>query len=185
MNTYLLLHPSSAVIVEKIFKNINDEGFEIKEAYRIKEWNKLLDNLYKNTYLKAETIKMHVHAHAFLNNYLYGNSGILLILYKNEDYNTMIKDTLNLKKSIRSSMNKTKDGTISIRMNLKGIFSEGEYKELLCSKINDDEKVFLSYVHCPDTREQYIEDFSLFNSMDLRRLDIHDIESILKYHSYL
>jgi hypothetical protein len=180
-NTYLLLHPSSAVIVEEIFEYIRDYNFELKHVYRIPNWDKVLDQIYHNTYTKAKTIKMHVHAHAYLNKYFFGNYGLLLILHKDVSYEKMIQDTLEVKKKIRSRMNDTKNGTISIHLNLRKANIE---KSVITELPNDEDTIFFSYVHCPDSKQQYTEDFKFFQESDLYRLRPKEINAVLKYHSY-
>ena len=182
-NTYLLLHPSSVIIVEQIFNCIKEKGFIIEDIYRINQWDEILDSIYQTTYSKSETVKMHVHAHAYLNKYFYGNCGLLVILHKEVDYKTMVRDTLELKQTIRSYMDDTRNGTISIMLNVNKVkLCNG--METLHDSIEKKENVFFSYVHCPDSEEQYREDFKIFNNYNIKKLDENEVKMMLKFHSY-
>ena len=60
--TYLLLHPSSNIIIDYIFETLNKKGLQVKAVYKILRWDEILDDIYKNTYPKSSSIKTHVHA---------------------------------------------------------------------------------------------------------------------------
>lgn len=184
--TYLLLHPSSNIIIDYIFETLNKKGLQVKAVYKILRWDEILDDIYKNTYPKSSSIKTHVHAHAFINKYMFGNCGLILILYKNITYTELVKQTLEVKRAIRMFVDKTKNGTISIFCStdeLKQNMSNAQkHKEsnILPETIN----VFFSYLHCPDTIEQYEEDFKVLSKYMINQLSLQEIEGVLKYRSY-
>lgn len=190
--TYLLLHPSSNVFIEKILTELKKKSFLIKGVYRISEWDTVLDDIYKNTYAKSNTVQQNVFAHAYINKYLFGNIGILILLYKKIPYNELIFETLRIKKYLRKGMEKTRDGTITISIDLKQV-NICEYSEKIenCeNKIYEGRKrranIFFSYLHCPDTEEQYIEDFKVLEKY-LRKenkLGRKEIKMMIKYCSY-
>lgn len=64
--TYLLLHPSSSRFVEKILEEILYNGFQIFGIYRVDEWYKVTEEIYKNSYIKSRTVRQHVIAQAFI-----------------------------------------------------------------------------------------------------------------------
>ena len=71
--TYLLLHPSSSRFVEKILEEILYNGFQIFGIYRVDEWYKVTEEIYKNSYIKSRTVRQHVIAQAFINLTLFGS----------------------------------------------------------------------------------------------------------------
>lgn len=179
--TYLMLHPCSAKNIRLIFDKIKKEQFSIEGVYRIDNWNSTIDKIYSSSYGKSNSVKEHVLAHAYINTYLFGNCGLLILLFKNEDYKTLIQDTLCLKQEIRNHMNDTREGVISISLNVNhSIYNENKLNEVRMVE------VFLSYLHCPDTKEQYFEDFKnlQYYFSKGKKLSMKEINSILKYCSY-
>jgi hypothetical protein len=181
-NTYLLLHPCSNVFVNHIFTTLKQWDFTIVAVYRILGWDTVLDEIYKNTYSKSITVEEHVQSHAYINKHMFGNCGLILLLNKrNMSYDDLVKETLGVKLELRKAMNKTKDGTISIFLNAnRSIYNSAKLQE---------EKListFLSYIHCPDTVEQYFEDFETLSEhlKSEKKLKQHEIENILDYRSY-
>ena len=188
--TYLLLHPCACTIVDQIFNILKKNNIIIKAVYRIHGWNAILDDIYRNTYTKSITIEAHVQAHAYINNYLFGNNGLILLLYKKIPYNELIKETINVKHKLRQTVNKTKDGTITIFLDAnKSIYRlcKNKSKDTSQTHIRPDEnklKIFLSYIHCPDTIEQYMEDFEILRDYLKKELTAKEVEAIIKYHSF-
>lgn len=194
--TYLLLHPNANIIIDYIFELLGKNEFLVKAVYRIPQWDEMLDEIYKNTYPKADTIKMHVHAHAYINKYMFGNYGLILLLYKDTTYEELIKETLEVKRKIRYFMNKTKDGTISILLDGERFINsssniqkniEEASKDFLKEDVKRTGKlinIFFSYVHCPDTVEQYEEDFKALENYMVNKLKPHEIDAVLKYRSF-
>ena len=179
--TYLLLHPSSNIFVDRIFKTLIKKGFIITAVYKVSAWDTILWDLYRSSFRNSETVEEHVMAHAYINKYLFGNRGVLLLLSKNISYDNLIKETLEVKNELRNTMDKTKDGTISIFLNMK--------QEVYNLKTAQDKKkvdVFFSYIHCPDTKIQYDEDFRRLREVmvEKNRLGYQEIEDMIKYHSY-
>lgn len=179
--TYLLLHPCSSVFVDRIFNLLEQKGFAIVAVYRILGWDAILHDIYKNAFVKSNTVEEHVLSHAYINKYLFGNCGLILLLHKNLTYDELVNETLQVKIELRQDMNKTKDGTISIILNAnRSIYSSSpKQKEIMVS-------TFLSYIHCPDTIEQYSEDFQTLKNYlkSDNKLCQNEIEEIFKYHSY-
>lgn len=183
-------------MVNYIFELLGKNEFLIKEVYRIPRWDEILDEIYKNTYPKADTIEMHVHAHAYINKYMFGNYGLILILYKDTTYKELIKETLEVKRTIRRFMNKTKDGTISIFLDgERSINDSSDIQENIQEAAKDFFKedmkgagklinIFFSYVHCPDTVEQYEEDFKVLKNYMVNKLKSQEIDAVLKYRSF-
>lgn len=191
--TYLLLHPSSNIIINHIFKVLMEKNILVKKVYRIINWSDILDDIYMNTYSKADTIKTHVHAHAYINKYMFGNFGLILILYKDVEYTELIKETLEVKYAIRSLKNKTKNGIISIFFNVEhAMYNAKETEKDIIRNLfpiqNKDSSqilnIFFSYVHCPDTAEQYEEDFKVLSRYMINELNQQEIDMIKKYCSY-
>lgn len=170
--TYLLLHPSSSIYVDYIFSMILNENFVILNVYRISNWDTILYDIYRNSFRKSTSVYKHVFAHAYINKYMFGNYGLLVFLSKkNISIENLINDTLDIKRKIRKKINETKNnGTIEMFLN------NG-------NKIID---VFLSYLHCPDTKKQYCEDFETFRSYakEINILSETEIRNVLRYHSY-
>lgn len=198
--TYLLLHPCANVFVDQIFSALKRSNFTIVAVYRISCWDAILDNIYKNTYAKSNTIEEHVQSHAYINKYMFGNYGLILLLHKNLSYDELVKETLNVKYELRQAMNETKDGTITILLDAnRSIYNLLEDTEKasklpkssqatgLNTLTHRDEKVlkiFLSYVHCPDTMEQYMEDFKILRDYLKDELTPQEIEGIIRYRSF-
>lgn len=160
---------------------LDEKNIDITAAYRISNWKAILDDIYRDTYEKSSTIRKHVSLHAFLNECFFGNIGLLLILYKECTYDDLIRETLDIKKRIRSIKRETKDGTISIYINLN---LDKQCLPILSKKEKDN--IFLSYLHCPDTEQQYVKDFKVLYTYlkDEKKLSKKDIGNIVKYHSY-
>lgn len=183
--TYLLLHPSSIVFVEQIFSTLKQNNITIAAVYRISYWDAILNDIYKNTYAKSATIEAHVQSHAYINKYMFGNCGLILLLHKNIPYDELVKETINVKFKLRQSMNKTKDGTITILHDVSpSTFNLSMDKATLTHQDEKILKIFLSYVHCPDTIEQYIEDFKILRDYLKNELTPQEIEGIIKYRSF-
>jgi hypothetical protein len=188
--TYLLLHPCANLIVDQIFNTLKQNNIMVAAVYRISCWDAILDEIYKNTYTKSITIEAHVQSHAYINNYLFGNSGLILLLYKNISYDELMKETINVKLKLRQAMNETKDGTITILLDAnRSIYKLHKNKSKNYSQTNtrQDEnsfKIFLNYVHCPDTIEQYKEDFETLRDYLKNELTPQEIEKIVKYRSF-
>ncbi len=188
--TYLLLHPCANLIVDQIFNTLKQNNIMIAAVYRISCWDAILDDIYKNTYTKSITIETHVQSHAYINNYLFGNSGLILLLYKNIPYDELMKETINVKLKLRQAMNETKDGTITILLDTnRSIYKlrKNKLKNHSNTVTKQDEnklKIFLNYVHCPDTIEQYIEDFEILRDYLKNELTPQEIEEIVKYRSF-
>lgn len=179
--TYLLLHPCSNVFVDHIFNILEQKNFTIVAVYRILCWDAILNNIYKNSFIKSNTVEEHVLSHTYINKYLFGTCGLVLLLHKNLSYDELINETLQVKIELRQDMNKTKDGTISILLDAnRSIYSSSQKQNK--RMIN----TFLSYIHCPDTIEQYFEDFETLKDYlkSDNKLHQQEIEEIIKYHSY-
>lgn len=200
-HTYLLLHPCSIVFVDRIFNALKQNNFTIAAVYRISCWDAILNDIYKNTYAKSNTIQEHVQSHAYINKYMFGNYGLILLLQKSISYDELVKETLDVKLKLRQAMNETRDGTITILLNAsRSIYNLHENKEKsfklpknnsLETGLNEltqpDERVlriFFSYVHCPDTMEQYMEDFEILDNYLKEELTPQEIEGIIKYRSF-
>lgn len=179
--TYILLHPCSSKYIQYIFDKLKQENFFIIGVYRIINWESILNNIYKNSYIKSKSVEEHVLSHAYINKYLFGDCGLIILLFKCESYETLVQDTLCIKKEIRDHMNNTKNGIISISLNVnKSIYHKKSLKE------DRMVETFLSYVHCPDTVEQYYIDFEnlkCYLSED-KRLSTEEIDNIIKFRSY-
>lgn len=52
---------------------------------------------------------------------------------------------------------------------------------------NNYEKIFLSFIHCPDTIEQYKQDFLFFKDSIMKKgkLDEKDIKTMKAYQTFL
>lgn len=188
--TYLLLHPSTNLYVEKVFDILNQSNITVMAVYRIPGWDTILKTIYKNTFMKSSTVEEHVIAHAYINKYFFGNCGLLLLLYKNIPYHDLIKETIDVKLRFRQEMSETKEGIITIVLDTNRSIYNSNQKELNgYSKIEKPSpkntlKIFLSYIHCPDTVEQYEEDFETFRIFLRNKLTANEIEKIIKYRSF-
>lgn len=170
--TYLLIHPSSSIFIDYIFRMILNDNFVILKVYRISNWDTILFDIYRNSFRKKASVYKHVVAHAYINKYMFGNHGLLVFLFKKDvSIENLINDTLSIKRKIREKINKTKsNGDIEIYL------KNG-------NKIID---VFLSYLHCPDTKEQYCEDFKTFRNYvkEINVLSENEVINVLRYHSF-
>jgi hypothetical protein len=160
---------------------LQQKNFSIVAVYRILCWDAILNDIYKSTFIKSNTVEEHVLSHAYINKYLFGNCGLILLLHKNLSYGELVNDTLQVKMELRQDMNKTKDGTIYILLNTnRSIYNSSPIQKK--RMVN----TFLSYIHCPDTIEQYFEDFKILKDYlkSDNKLHSQEIEKIIKYRSY-
>ena len=181
--TYLLLHPSSSRFVEKILEEILYNGFQIFGIYRVDEWYKDTEEIYKNSYIKSRTVRQHVIAQAFINLTLFGSCGMLIVLSKKNKLDLeLVKDTLALKVKIRNFLYERTNDIMKIYIDISKI-ENIEKKE----NENNYEKIFLSFIHCPDTIEQYKQDFLFFKDSIMKKgkLDEKDIKTMKAYQTFL
>lgn len=182
-NTYLLLHPSSCRYVKYIFDEIYLNNFIIEGVFRVDEWEKVTEQIYKNSFKKSKTVKKHVKAQAFINIKLFGECGLLVLLTKEKiAYDKLIKDTLELKAKIRRKLYEETNNKITIYVDLnKSVYVDKK------NKGENTDKIFLSFLHCPDTIEQYEQDYIFLkeNGLLQKGLSVNTIKKIIKYQSYL
>ena len=198
--TYLLLHPCASMMVDQIFETINRKQFTVLAVYRVPHWHEKLDEIYKNSYDESSTIKRNIQGHAYINQYFFGDQGLIIFLYKDIPYNKLVQETLTMKLELRMDMNETKNGMITILLDTSKVASflrnpnKKEHKEsqvdslVQLNALSQDNgeilKIFLSYVHCPDTVEQYVQDFIMWDRYLEEKLNEKEIENIIRYHSF-
>lgn len=198
--TYLLLHPSASMMVDQIFETIRRKQFTVLSVYRVPNWHEKLDEIYKNSYDESSTVKKNVQGHAYINQYFFGDQGLIIFLYKDIPYKKLIQETLTMKLELRMDMNETKNGMITIFLDTSKVASflknpnekkqiESQVDSLVqLNALSQDNgeilKIFLSYVHCPDTVEQYAQDFIMWDRYLGEKLNEKEIENVIKYHSF-
>ncbi|MCR5837217.1 MAG: hypothetical protein K6G88_11975 [Lachnospiraceae bacterium] len=180
-NTYLLLHPSSARYVKLIFDEIHNSDFEVDGVYRIDDWEETVENVYASSYKKSSTVKQHVKSQAYINMALFGEHGLLVLLRKEESYDELVKSTLNLKFKIRDFLYAKTNELITIYIDLNKSIYKGQN-----SKEANMDKIFLSFIHCPDSINQYKQDLQFFcQKMRGKKLSDLEIDRMIRYQTFL
>ena len=202
MKTYLMLHPSSRAIIDVIFKKLKEQNFKIEDVFVVRDWGEKIIKIYSHDFHRFKFFQDHVEAHICINNYFFGENGLLLILDKNVDFLTLANQTIALKKEIRELAKKTRDGTISMLVDINKITEEkrgnngtisliknGEIQDFETTMIQEGRimSVYFTYLHCPDAEINcYERDYKILaeNMTSKNRLTESEICDVIKFKSY-
>lgn len=161
-NSYLLLKPDSKTYINEMEKLIKDKGFIITKKLMIKDFKTKALHFYKDKdeeYLKI--IKRHLDALSFL----FGDTGIALILDKEGTMEEVYFKTLKLKEEIRKQFSFT--------------HAYGGYIT------KDNNLSHINIAHCPDANSSlFNRDLAYLMSDDIREITEEEFQTIKKYRSY-
>lgn len=177
-----MVKPSGSIYLQEIENTIKKNSFEISERYYIDDWKTVAEKIYYKNFTDKTVDKTESYedflVHAWVNNTLYGNSGILLLLndLTTSTISQSVRRVFDTKLQIRNLHKETRDGTCLMIVNLKKLniplpahkkngkivlLDEKQQIKPFDSLTNDVGRwkgYFLHFVHCPDPTE---DDFNI------------------------
>ena len=202
MKTYLMLHPSSKICVDMIFQKLQEENYKIEDVFVVRDWGEKMMQIYAPDFYQFDCFQDHIESHIYINNYFFGKNALLVLISKDIDFETLAKETIATKEEIREALKKTRDGTISILVDVNKILDEkrgnnGTIGLIKNGKVQDFEttmtqegrimSVYFSYVHCPDPDIKcYERDYKILadTMTEENRLTESEIKNVIKFKSY-
>ncbi|HCC08349.1 MAG TPA: hypothetical protein DEP72_09365 [Clostridiales bacterium] len=164
---YIMIKPDGHPYLKEFEKIILNQGLEIEEMYYIDDWKTVCTEVNRHDLIKRDKKSYNeFFGHVWLNNYMFGNSAVVLIISKKDcNYKELLDLILYTKKQIRNSLNATKDGTFMIALDMKKVGLDSDYFEGYLKLVDDNNQqlfseylsrkakwiaFYLPYVHCPD-----------------------------------
>lgn len=195
----MLLHPSSSVYADLIFRILHQHQLAVVAAYHVSSWLDILECVYRYNLQKSKDAMEYVYCHAYVNSCFFGNCALLVLLNKDIPYEELVSETLQVKSIIRHLLNKTKDGTISLYVDVDYVMTtwlkrsepvitqnvHSNY-DLFAYGSHRQKKIILTHVHCPDTVEQFYEDFICLDAFMKESYLLHSdaVSVMIKNKSY-
>lgn len=161
-NSYLLLKPDSKTYINEIMATIKEKGFDIERILLINDFKNRALELYKEK--DSEHLEL-VRRHLDAISYLFGDTGLVLILDKEGTMEEVYYSTLKLKEEIRNKYGFTQ--------------AYGGYIE------KDGNISHINLVHCPDANDTlFNRDLNYLESIDTQEVTEETFSLVKKYRSY-